>query len=342
MKLVTIIIPVYNTPQQYLNRLINSLKEQTNMNYEVFIIDDGSEKECSEYLDALTKKNSFLTVYHKINEGVSKARNYGIQRVKTQYVAFMDADDKIANCFIEDGYYLIEKYFPDIIYGGMEYVPYREIKQSNSHIEVFEGRKELEEIKKSLLNIEGRRLKYNILGTPCSRFYRTDLAKAVKFNESLHFYEDQIFNREILSVANKVVVSPNVWYYYYQNDFSAMNKERKDNFFEKTKKYWDVFYKLNTEEPDSYRKSLRKKQLDFFYAVISNDFIDNEVNGKRILSQLNKIAKHPMIEDSINNLRYKDGNLYEKINLFFLKKHCFYFIYLEKKLIKLMNLEKKL
>ena len=72
---ITIIIPVYNTPCKDLERLINSINGQTINEYEIIFVDDGSEKDCADYLDMLEKNNRNYVVIHKEHAGVSAASN---------------------------------------------------------------------------------------------------------------------------------------------------------------------------------------------------------------------------------------------------------------------------
>ena len=76
--LVTIIVPVYNTPQKQLLNCINHLLSQTYENLEILIIDDGSVEKTKRYCDKLSKLDSRIIVYHQQNNGPSSARNRGI------------------------------------------------------------------------------------------------------------------------------------------------------------------------------------------------------------------------------------------------------------------------
>lgn len=332
--LISIIIPVYNTPMQCLNRLFDSILKQTSNNYKVLLVDDGSEKECAEYLDQVCVQNNQFHVLHNNHSGVSASRNLGIKKTETEYIAFSDADDTFACSFVEDATNYLLQYKPDIIYGTMEFVPWKDIIQNGGTIDAFNG-KDIMEVRKALLKITPRKLRYTILGTPCARIYKTELAKMTLFRENLSFYEDQIFNREILRNSNRVLVVPNTWYYYFQNDFSAMHYKRKKNFYMMTKSYWDVYYELNKKESWDFQSCLRLYGLDFFYAVINNDYLTKEISLKEKIYNIKEIAKHPMISDAINNLKIMDNTLnnIQRINLLFLKFKWYRLLYLEKKLV---------
>ena len=93
-ELISVIIPFYNE-ENYFDECINSVLNQTYQNIEIIIVNDGSDQ---IYIDKLEKiKFKYpekIRVFNKKNEGVSSARNLGIEKSKGEYIAFLDADDK--------------------------------------------------------------------------------------------------------------------------------------------------------------------------------------------------------------------------------------------------------
>lgn len=90
--LVSIIIPVYNG-SEFIERAIASIKGQSFKDYEIIIIDDGSTDNSYELAKHLTRDINNSTVLYKANEGVSTARNKGIELALGKYIAFLDVDD---------------------------------------------------------------------------------------------------------------------------------------------------------------------------------------------------------------------------------------------------------
>lgn len=95
MKL-SIIIPVYQT-QDTIDRCIESILQQSFTDYEIILIDDGSDYECSQLCDKYPQKDRRITTIHKENGGLSDARNTGIKHSKGEYITFIDSDDAIQN-----------------------------------------------------------------------------------------------------------------------------------------------------------------------------------------------------------------------------------------------------
>lgn len=90
---LSIIIPIYNTPTQALQRCFDSLCGLSGMTWEAILVDDGSEAPTGEFCLEYTQKDSRFRYFHKENGGVSSARNVGIDQAQGKYITFVDADD---------------------------------------------------------------------------------------------------------------------------------------------------------------------------------------------------------------------------------------------------------
>ena len=89
---VSIIIPVYKV-EKYIDKCIQSIMNQTYRNIEIILVDDGSPDSCGEICDYYAKKDNRVKVVHKMNGGLSDARNYGIEVATGKYILFVDSDD---------------------------------------------------------------------------------------------------------------------------------------------------------------------------------------------------------------------------------------------------------
>lgn len=92
LTLISIIVPVYNV-ELYLDKCIQSILAQSYPNFELLLIDDGSSDGSKEICDKYAKLDSRIRVFHRINGGVSSARNAGLEKAKGDWIAFIDADD---------------------------------------------------------------------------------------------------------------------------------------------------------------------------------------------------------------------------------------------------------
>lgn len=94
MKKISVIVPVYNI-DSYLQRMLDSLIRQSYTNLEIILIDDGSLDNSGKICDEYAAMDSRIRVVHKDNEGVSVARNLGLELSSGDYIGFVDSDDVI-------------------------------------------------------------------------------------------------------------------------------------------------------------------------------------------------------------------------------------------------------
>lgn len=99
----TVIVPVYNA-EEYLDRCIESILNQTFTNYELLLVNDGSKDNSLQILRKFEKIDKRITVFTQENQGVSVARNQGIENAKGEYICFIDSDDWVENDYLENLY----------------------------------------------------------------------------------------------------------------------------------------------------------------------------------------------------------------------------------------------
>lgn len=95
MEKISVIVPVYKV-EQYLNRCIRSIVDQTYKNLEIILVDDGSPDNCGAMCDLWAQKDPRIRVIHKENGGLSSARNAGIEAAVGSLISFVDSDDFLA------------------------------------------------------------------------------------------------------------------------------------------------------------------------------------------------------------------------------------------------------
>lgn len=114
MPKISFILPIYKV-EKYLPRAINSLKNQTNNDWEAILIDDGSPDNCGKICDEMTNQDNRFKVIHQKNSGVGKARNAGLDMACGDYIHFFDPDDYIETDMVEKLSKIIDREDADII-----------------------------------------------------------------------------------------------------------------------------------------------------------------------------------------------------------------------------------
>lgn len=115
--LISVIIPVYKV-EQYLEKCVMSVLNQTYRNLEVILVDDGSPDNCGLICDRLAETDSRIRVIHKENGGLSSARNAAMEIARGAYFGFVDSDDWIQPEMYETLLAGIRKYDADMAYCG--------------------------------------------------------------------------------------------------------------------------------------------------------------------------------------------------------------------------------
>jgi glycosyltransferase involved in cell wall biosynthesis len=109
--LISVIVPVYNV-KEYLAKCLQSILEQTYKNIELICVDDGSTDGSGAICDEYAERDARVRVAHKVNGGVSSARNAGIELAQGDYIAFVDSDDWLDLDYFEQAVAILEREHP--------------------------------------------------------------------------------------------------------------------------------------------------------------------------------------------------------------------------------------
>ena len=109
--MISVIVPVYNA-DKYIDRCVNSIISQTQSDWELFLIDDGSKDNSLKKIKEYEQKDKRITAIHQDNQGAGMARNNGLKYVSGDYVVFVDSDDYIAEEYFE----LLSEHNEDVVF----------------------------------------------------------------------------------------------------------------------------------------------------------------------------------------------------------------------------------
>ena len=203
---VSIIVPIYNTGE-YLRECIESLVKQTYSNIQIILIDDGSQFYTASLCDELSYEDSRIRVVHKKNEGVSVARNVGLELAHGDIICFVDSDDTIQPDMIERLVTVLHETGSDIVICDATTILSDQATEPDT-IPLLD--------KSCILNkidITPAMLT-QLAGSAWRCAYRRTamLAKQAKFPVGIKFSEDRIFNIIAMGLAHKIAYIKESYY----------------------------------------------------------------------------------------------------------------------------------
>lgn len=222
-ELISVIIPAYNS-SKYIHRMLKSVCEQTYKNIEIIIIDDGSSDDTLSICNSYAKKDPRINVFHKENEGVTKARDFGISKATGDFLAFLDSDDSIEPDMYEILYNNLKKYDTDISHCGYKLI------QNNNGIEYHYNTNEIrvQDNKSGIIDLlSGNKVEPGL----CTKLYRKCLFDNLEYDKTMKINEDYVINLLVFLKSKKNVFIDIPLYNYYMNDGSASHKKTKEYYY---------------------------------------------------------------------------------------------------------------
>lgn len=218
---VSIIIPVYNA-EKTLEYCVESVRCQMFADFEVILVDDGSSDNTSTICDKLSLGDIRVKVVHQVNSGVSHARNRGIEEATGKWLYFMDSDDWIEPCYLDNFVRHIAD--NDIVIQGYQYdgerqgiVRYKEFVSESS-----------EEVIGHLFEV-----KASLVGVNWDKLYKKDIITRchLRFNSEIHFAEDTIFFLEYLGYVKRIGVQSTIGYHYVISNAGLTGKRYPSEYY---------------------------------------------------------------------------------------------------------------
>lgn len=325
----SIIVPVYNV-KDYLEECIESLINQTYAAYEIILVDDGSTDESGSICDLYAEKNSSIKVFHKINGGLSDARNYGINQASGDYMIFVDSDDYIDINTLQTYYQAcIENNYPDLLIDQSNYAFCDgKIKSDNYYDYKVFGKKSGKEAFMTLS--EG-----GPLWSPCAKCYRIEYWKSKGFQFTKGIYaEDLDLIYKVIYLADSVVMTPRTYYYREKREGSITNTIKKKQFIDifRIIDGWETFF-------EEYQVENKARDNMYFYFgeilvffVMGNLYFIDKAEREEVF---NKLQKYRYICYKYNGFIGKITNI--SIKLIGIKKSSFLLFHIKRLCLKFMK-----
>ena len=239
--LVSVIIPLYNY-EKYVIEAINSVLEQTYINWELIIVDDcstdNSFNTVADYIDKIKISQNIILLQNEQNKGSSATRNTGIKQSKGEYVLCLDADDYVSKYFLEEYVKAIIKGDADIVYCNCQFFQNSKHKWKTAPPTHYRDK-----------------IFYNNYLICCSMFSRIAWESVGGYNENQKAYLDWDFWIRCNLAGFKKAIKVNKYLFYYRkhgksisDSVSNKDKELKAQIILNHKDFYDVLYVRWAEE----------------------------------------------------------------------------------------------
>lgn len=221
--MISIIIPIYNG-EKYIRRCFESIFLQTEKDYEIIAVDDGSIDNTFNILKRYESEK--VKIIHTENKGVCHARNVGLDHSKGEYITFVDVDDELRMDALEILLNLLKKHDADISAGSKIYL------KEDGTIKVARIDKKEEEIWVGITPLK-KHIENHITGhSVYSKLYKREIIANVRFEEGRKVNEDSFFSFQCFAKAKKMVFLDVGIYRYYETQNSASRAKFSDKFFD--------------------------------------------------------------------------------------------------------------
>lgn len=250
---ISIIIPAYNC-EKYIADCLASIERQTFCDYEILVVDDGSNDRTQEVLQTFAKKNDRIRLFRQKNAGPSAARNTGIRNAAGDYVMFCDADDTIAPHTCEALYSHAAETSAELVLAG--YVV--EVIQNGKRISLEEnypldqetGFLSGEELRRQI----PKRFEYGIAHSVCGKLFRRECLEkhSLFFDETIDIGEDLLFHLSFFPhVKTCGWVNLCLYHYYYRTSSGSLaTRFQQDIFCKKVRLYRETLRFFETYPAD--------------------------------------------------------------------------------------------
>jgi len=303
MKL-SIIIPCYNV-EKFVQKCTESILVQQGFDFEIILINDGAKDNTLQVLENLSGKDSRISLINQHNQGLSAARNTGIENAKADYMMFVDADDWLE----PNAFEIISKNFNQ---EDLHCFSYNRIfdKKSLPRKLNIEGNFDAHFIQRRIVGLLGKELadpsQTDSLVTAWGKIYKTNIIKEnkIKFTDTKEIgTEDALFNIQYLEFAENVKILDVPLYNYVKNNYESLTKLYKPNLFNQWKNLYSIIFEWVKTKDADFKKALNNRIALSLIGLSLNETF----SGKSFSEKRQKISE--ILHDSLYQKAYQDLSL---------------------------------
>ena len=285
-KKISVIVPIYNV-EQYLDKCIESLVNQTYRNLEIILVDDGTKDKSGEIADLWATQDDRIRVIHKKNGGLSDARNAGMKIATGEYIAFVDSDDYINIKMYEKMMNIFFKENVDIVECEVNYVYENKIVygKNSQQVKIFKQDEALKELI----------LEQNLHQTVWNKLYKKECISNIFF-EVGKINEDEFWTYKIFLNAQGIAKLNDNLYFYLQRSNSIMGC---DNYSLKRLDVLEARYRRLKYIEKNYNQLFFIDKKSFYFSCIYHYQYILRTNNKELLEKGSIV-----IENHIKNIKF--------------------------------------
>ena len=318
---ISVVVPIFNT-EQYLNECIDSLLNQSYDDYEIILVDDGSTDASSRICDSYAI-NPLVKVFHQSNRGRTKARIYGVEQAKGEFVCFVDADDYVAPTYIEQLAFYIKEQKVDIsvcqcykLFGKHSF-PFQ-----RTEIGYFEKEGVKKIISSNILYDDRSGVSSIGLYLCCKMVRRDALLQVLPLSQKLWYGEDVVSSFLLMMRSKSIYVAKEPLYYYRQYEGQTTNIMNR--------KRWDANILLFNKLTQIDTNNLLSTQLPLYILSHLREWLKNRIiefpNYKDFKADMSYALKSETMERLYLQAPILTRNWRYRI-LAFLSQHKYYLLY---------------
>ena len=211
--LVSVIVPIYKV-EPYLRQCVDSIISQTYKNLEIILVDDGSPDACPQICDEYAQKDNRVRVIHKLNEGLSSARNAGLDIATGDYIAFVDSDDWLESDMYRILLELLLRHDADVAECAHNSGTVKNV--NNDYNDNIYTETVFEDYSSIVNNIVVEESIPDLRFEVWDKLFKRSIISDTRFKVG-QIYEDLFFDRVILKRCNRLVYTNYIGYNYRVN-----------------------------------------------------------------------------------------------------------------------------
>ncbi len=303
MPLVSVIVPVFNGAR-FIESCINHLLEQSYENIEFIIVNDGSTDDTRVICEKIKeyKKNECIIILSQERQGVSAARNKGMDAASGKYLVFVDVDDSLEYNAIEN---CVKKMVADeldlLVFGYYFDVPNERSKSVEHIANTSNGYfcKNKNELRDALVDLYDLNLMYNVW----NKVFRKDIIDkyTIRFPMGKIYNEDRDYVREYLIHTDRLRVIPDCYYHYVRTDSSTTGAFRRELFDIRKEEYTRLkdFFELYGLKDSKTTEYVARQHLERVMGCVDNLFLVPDHNGRMDRRKYLKTEIKRMLTDDL-------------------------------------------